>query len=54
MSRWLIGKSALVCLGTSPDSAARAERIGRGVVHVTTVSICVGVQQPRPQLTWSS
>ncbi len=38
MSRWLIDKSALVRLGTSPDAAAWAERIGRGLVHVTTVT----------------
>lgn len=38
MSRWLIDKSALVRLGASPDAAGWAERIGRGLVHVTTVT----------------
>ncbi len=36
---WLIDKSALVRLSTSPDAAAWADRIGRGLVHVTTVTL---------------
>jgi predicted nucleic acid-binding protein len=36
---WLIDKSALVRLGTSPDSETWAERIGVGLVHITTVTL---------------
>jgi hypothetical protein len=35
---WLIDKSALVRLATSPDRAEWAERIERGLVHITTVT----------------
>jgi predicted nucleic acid-binding protein len=35
---WLIDKSALVRLGDSPDAAAWAERIERGLVRITTVT----------------
>jgi predicted nucleic acid-binding protein len=38
MTTWLIDKSALVRLAVSPDSAEWAERIGRGLVRVTTVT----------------
>ena len=38
MTDWLIDKSALVRLGASPDAAAWANRIGRGLVRVTTVT----------------
>ena len=38
MTTWLIDKSALVRLAVSPDSAEWAERIGRGMVRVTTVT----------------
>jgi predicted nucleic acid-binding protein len=36
---WLIDKSALVRLGTSPDAEMWADRIGRGLVHITTVTL---------------
>jgi predicted nucleic acid-binding protein len=36
---WLIDKSALVRLGSSPDAGMWAERIGRGLVHITTVTL---------------
>jgi hypothetical protein len=36
---WLIDKSALVRLGASPDAEEWADRIGRGLVHVTTVTL---------------
>jgi predicted nucleic acid-binding protein len=36
---WLIDKSALVGLGTSPDAGEWADRIGRGLVHITTVTL---------------
>jgi predicted nucleic acid-binding protein len=36
---WLIDKSALVRLGTSTDADTWADRIGRGLVHVTTLTI---------------
>jgi predicted nucleic acid-binding protein len=36
---WLIDKSALVRLGTSPDAETWADRIGRGLVHITTVTL---------------
>jgi predicted nucleic acid-binding protein len=35
---WLIDKSALVRLGTSPDGAGWASRIERGLVRITTVT----------------
>jgi predicted nucleic acid-binding protein len=35
---WLIDKSALVRLATSPDAAAWAARIERGLVRITTVT----------------
>jgi predicted nucleic acid-binding protein len=35
---WLIDKSALVRLAASPDAAEWADRIGRGLVRVTTVT----------------
>jgi predicted nucleic acid-binding protein len=35
---WLIDKSALVRLGTSPDGAEWASRIERGLVRITTVT----------------
>ena len=38
MTDWLIDKSALVRLATSPDAAAWAARIERGLVRITTVT----------------
>ena len=38
MTDWLIDKSALVRLGTSPDGAEWASRIERGLVRITTVT----------------
>ena len=38
MSTWLIDKSALVRLATSPDAAEWAARIERGLVRITTVT----------------
>lgn len=38
MTGWLIDKSALVRLAASPDAAEWADRIGRGLVRVTTVT----------------
>lgn len=38
MTQWLADKSALVRLGKSPDAAVWAERIERGLVHITTAS----------------
>jgi predicted nucleic acid-binding protein len=35
---WLIDKSAVVRLATSPDAAAWAARIERGLVRITTVT----------------
>jgi hypothetical protein len=35
---WLIDKSALVRLGTSPDADGWASRIERGLVRITTVT----------------
>jgi predicted nucleic acid-binding protein len=35
---WLIDKSALVRLGTSPDGAEWASRIERGLLRITTVT----------------
>ena len=38
MTGWLVDKSALVRLGDSPDAAAWAQRIERGLVRITTVT----------------
>jgi predicted nucleic acid-binding protein len=38
MTTWLIDKSALARLGTSPDAADWAGRIERGLVRITTVT----------------
>jgi predicted nucleic acid-binding protein len=35
---WLIDKSALVRVGTSPDSATWAGRVDRGLVRISTVT----------------
>lgn len=36
---WLIDKSALVRLGASPEAAAWADRIQRGLVRIATVTL---------------
>jgi predicted nucleic acid-binding protein len=36
---WLIDKSALVRLGSSADAEEWADRIGRRLVHITTVTL---------------
>jgi predicted nucleic acid-binding protein len=36
---WLIDKSALIRLGRSPDSEVWADRIERGLVRITTVTL---------------
>jgi predicted nucleic acid-binding protein len=36
---WLIDKSALIRLGSSPDAEQWAERIERGLVTITTVTL---------------
>lgn len=38
MTRWLIDKSALARLSTSPDAEEWASRIERGLVHISTVT----------------
>jgi len=38
VTTWLIDKSALARLGSSPDAGEWAGRIGRGLVRVTTVT----------------
>lgn len=38
MTSWLIDKSALVRLATSPDAETWARRIERGLVRITTVT----------------
>ena len=38
MTDWLIDKSALVRLGTTPDGAAWADRVERGLVRIGTVT----------------
>ncbi|MFF0340032.1 PIN domain nuclease [Kribbella sp. NPDC004875] len=37
--RWLIDKSALVRLSAAPDREDWANRINRGLVHITTVTL---------------
>jgi predicted nucleic acid-binding protein len=36
---WLIDKSALVRLSTSADAVEWADRIGRGLIHITTITL---------------
>ncbi len=37
--RWLVDKSALVRLGTTPNAEEWANRINRGLVHIATVTL---------------
>ena len=39
LTAWLVDKSALVRLSTSPDAQTWADRIGRGLLHITTVTL---------------
>jgi len=39
MTDWLIDKSALVRLGASPDAADWANRIERGLVRITSITL---------------
>ena len=39
VTTWLIDRSALVRLAASPDAAEWAERIGRGLVRIATVTL---------------
>jgi predicted nucleic acid-binding protein len=39
LTSWLVDKSALARLGGSPDAQTWAERIGRGLVHITTLTL---------------
>jgi predicted nucleic acid-binding protein len=38
VTRWLIDKSALVRIATSPDGLQWASRVQRGLVHISTVT----------------
>lgn len=39
VTTWIIDKSALVRLATSPEAQLWADRIGRGLVHITTLTL---------------
>jgi len=39
VTTWLVDKSALVRLGESPEAQVWADRIGRGLVHITTITL---------------
>lgn len=39
MTGWLIDKSALVRIATSPDGPQWASRVQRGLVHISTVTL---------------
>jgi predicted nucleic acid-binding protein len=39
LTAWLVDKSALVRLSASPDAQTWADRIGRGLLHITTVTL---------------
>ena len=39
MTTWLVDKSALVRLSLSPDAQLWADRIGRGLVRITTLTL---------------
>jgi len=52
LTSWLIDKSALVRLSASPDAETWIERISRGLVHISTVTLLeVGYSaRPGPEL----
>jgi predicted nucleic acid-binding protein len=39
VTTWLVDKSALVRLSTSPDAEAWTHRINRGLVHISTITL---------------
>jgi predicted nucleic acid-binding protein len=39
LTTWLVDKSALVHLAASEDAGAWADRIGRGLIRITTVTL---------------
>jgi predicted nucleic acid-binding protein len=39
LTAWLVDKSALVRLSSSADAQVWADRIGRGLVHISTVTL---------------
>lgn len=51
---WLIDKSAYVRLGGSPQSAAWADRIERGIVRVTTTTVLEIGFSARSGRDWTS
>lgn len=48
MTDWLIDKSALIRLGASPDTAEWANRIERGLVRITSVTLLEVGYSARP------
>lgn len=51
---WLIDKSAYARLGLSPHAVEWAERIERGLVHVTTATILEVGYSARPGDDWNT
>lgn len=39
LTAWLVDKSALVRLSASPDAQVWADRMGRGLLHISTVTL---------------
>lgn len=54
MKHWLVDKSAYARLGSSPRAAEWAERIERGLVHVTTPMILEVGYSARSGDDWSA
>lgn len=52
--RWLIDKSAYARLGTASQAAVWAERIERGLVHVTTATVLEVGYSARSGDDWSA
>lgn len=53
-ARWLIDKSAYTRLGTASQAAVWAERIDRGLVHVTTATVLEVGYSARSGDDWSA
>lgn len=50
---WLVDKSALVRLGSSPDAPLWADRIGRGLVRITSVTLLEVGYSARSPTDWN-
>ncbi len=51
---WLVDKSALARIGTSPDAEEWLSRVGRGLLHVATVTLLEIGYSARSGPDWSA